>query len=117
MDIILFQGELPMGDSQGATMVFAQDFRIDQCAMNERKLTVECRGVEILGPKEHHEVSAHPVYLDQSLVGRLDTDRAEFTVLPLVEAGVHRVTIHVSPFPGFGLCDDFTLRRVTFTYK
>jgi len=36
------------------------------------------------------------------------------TLLPDVEAGVHRIAIHVSPFPGLGLCDDFTLRRVVF---
>ena len=35
----------------------------------------------------------------------------------LGEAGVHRVAIHVSSFPGVGLCDDFTLRRVAFSCK
>jgi hypothetical protein len=116
MDIIVFAGKLPMGDSQDTTMVFAQDFRIDECATKEKKLSVECAGVEILGPPEHHEVSSHPVYLDHTLVGRIDADKKEFSVLPTVEAGAHRVAIHVSPFPGFGLCDDFTLKRVVFSY-
>ena len=117
METVIFEGALPLGDSKGATMVWAGDFRAMQCALAERKLTVECAGVEILGPPEHREVASHPVYLDHVMVGRLSGDRAEFTVLPAVEAGVHRVSIHVSPFPGVGLCDDFTLRRVVFTCK
>jgi hypothetical protein len=55
------------------------------------------------------------VYLDYTLVGRIQADRTELTVLPDVEAGVHRVSVHVSPFPGQGLCDDFTLRRIVFS--
>jgi hypothetical protein len=115
MDIVIFEGELPLGDGKGASMVFAHDFRVDQCAVGERKLVIECAGVEILGPREHREISSHPVYLDHTQVGRLDADRAEFRLLPAVEAGVHRVAIHVSAFPGVGLCDDFTLRRVVFS--
>jgi hypothetical protein len=117
MEIVIFEGELRLGDSKNATMVFAQDFRVMQCALGERRLTLECTGVEILGPEEHHEVSSHPVYLNHVLVGRLDADRKEFTVLPAVEAGSHRVTVHVSPFPGPGVCDDFTLRKVVFHCK
>jgi hypothetical protein len=117
MEIVIFEGELKLGDSKGATMVFAQDFRVVQCATGERKLTVECRGVEILGPELHKEISAHRVYLDHTLVGRLSADRAEFSVLPEIEAGVHRVAIHVSPFPGAGLCDDFLLKRVTLSCR
>lgn len=115
MEITIFQGELKLGDSKGATMVFAQDFRVEQCAGKERRLTVECAGVEILGPELHKEVSSHQVYLDHNWIGRLNGDTADFTTLPAVEAGVHRVSIHVSPFPGAGLCDDFTLRKVVFT--
>jgi hypothetical protein len=51
------------------------------------------------------------------MVGRLKQDRTELTLLPNVEAGVHRIAIHVSTFPGLGLCDDFVLRRVVFTCK
>jgi hypothetical protein len=115
MEIVIFEGELPLGDSRNATMVFAHDFRVGQCALQEKKLMIECSGVEILGPEEHHEIASHPVYLDQTLVGRISQDRSEFMLLPVVEAGVHRVAIHVSPFPGLDLCDDFTLRRVVFS--
>ena len=114
---MVFEGDLPMGDGKGATMVFAQDFRVEQCALQEKKLTVECKGVEILGEPEQKEISSHPVYLDHTLVGRLDANRMEFTTLPEVAAGVHRVEIHVSPFPGLGLCDDFTLKYVIFSCK
>lgn len=115
MELIIFAGELKLGDGAGATMAFAQDFRVSQCAAAPRRLLIECEGVEILGPELHKEVSAHPVYLDHTLVGRLSGNTAEFTVLPGVEAGTHRVTIQVSPFPGQGLCDDFTLRRIVFS--
>jgi hypothetical protein len=114
-EIVVFEGSLPLGDSKNASMVFAQDFRVEQCALKERRLVVECAGVEILGPKEHQEISSHPVYLDHVLVGRLGGDRVEFSVLPAVDAGIHRVEIHVSAFPGFGLCDDFTVKRVVFS--
>jgi hypothetical protein len=114
MQITIFEGELKMGDGKGATMLFAQDFQVVQCAVGDRRLTVECSGVEILGPEAHREISAHAVYLDHTLVGRLSGDRAEFTILPEVAAGAHRVAIHVSPFPGAGLCDDFVLKRVEF---
>jgi hypothetical protein len=114
MEIIIFEGQLMLGDGKGATMVFAQDFRVPECAMGERKLSILCTGVEILGPKEHLEISSHLVYLDNTLLGRLAGDVIDFALLPAVEAGLHRVSIQVSPFPGFGLCDDFTLRRVAF---
>jgi len=117
MEIVIFDGELALGDSKAATMVWAQDFRVVQCALQERKLTIECSGIQILGPEEHHEISSHPVYLDNTLVGRLDRDRTELTLLPPVDAGTHRVSVHVSPFPGTGFCDDFTLKRVVFTCK
>jgi hypothetical protein len=117
MEIVIFEGELALGDSKNTTMVFAQDFRVMQCAVGERKLTIECSDIQILGPEEHQEISSHAVYLDQCPVGRLKQDRTELTLLPEVEAGVHRVAIHVSPFPGLGLCDDFTLRRVVFSCK
>jgi hypothetical protein len=115
MEIVIFEGELPLGDGPAATMVFAHDFRLPQCAAGERKLTVECAGIEILGPEEHREISSHAVYLDHTLIGRLAKDRTEFTLLPPVEAGVHRVAVHVSAFPGLSFCDDFTLRRVVFS--
>ena len=115
MDITVFEGELTMGDGKGATMLFAQDFRVLQCALQEKKLTIECEGVQILGRAEQLEISSHAVYLDHTLVGRLSGNKAEFTLLPGVEAGPHRVQIHVSPYPGAGLCDDFTLRRVVFS--
>ena len=115
MDTVVFEGALSLGDSKAATMAFAQDFRVGQCATGKRMLTVEASGVQILGPEEHREVSSHPVYLDNVLLGRLDADRKVFAVLPRVEAGMHRVSIHVSPFPGHGLCDDFTLKRVVFS--
>ncbi|MCC2670985.1 MAG: hypothetical protein K0Q72_3456 [Armatimonadetes bacterium] len=115
MEIVIFDGELRLGDSVGATMVFAQDFRVQQCAGAIRKLTILCAGVEILGAEDDKEVSAHSVYLDHTWVGRLTGNMAELTTLPSVEAGTHRVSIHVSPFPGFGVCDDFTLRKVVFT--
>jgi hypothetical protein len=117
MEIVIFEGELKMGDGVNATMVFAHDFRVEECALAERKLMIECAGVEILGPEEHQEISSHPVYLDHALVGRIGRDRTELRVLPVVEAGAHRVAIHVSPFPGLGLCDDFTLRRVVFSCR
>jgi hypothetical protein len=78
---------------------------------------IECQGVQILGANAEHDVSSHAVYLDRLLLGRFDGDRAVFKVLPALEAGVHRVAIHVSSFPGVGLCDDFTLRRVVFSCK
>lgn len=115
MEIVIFDGELRLGDSRNASMVFAQDFRVEQCALGERNLTVECAGVEILGAPELHELSSHAVYLDHTPVGRLDADRATFTRLPPVEAGVHRIAIHVSPLPGLGVCDDFILKRIVFT--
>ena len=87
MEITIFEGELKMGDSKDTTMVFAQDFRVVQCAGAERKLTVECAGVEILGPEVSREISSHLVYLDHTLVGRLAGNRAEFTILPEIEAG------------------------------
>jgi hypothetical protein len=117
MEIVIFEGALSLGDSANATMVFAQDFRVMQCAAGERKLTIECRDIQILGPEEHQEISSHAVYLDHCMVGRLKHDRTELTILPDVEAGVHRLAIHVSTFPGLGLCDDFTLRRVVFSCK
>jgi hypothetical protein len=117
METVIFEGNLALGDGKSATMVFAHDFRVEQCAVGERSLTVECAGVQILGPEEHREVSSHPVYLDNVLIGRLDADRKVFTVLPEIEAGLHRVSIHVSPFPGYSLCDDFTLERVVLTCK
>jgi hypothetical protein len=115
MEIVVFDGNLRLGDGRDATMVFAQDFRVEQCAVGERRLTVECDGVEILGREEVREVSSHAVYLDHTLVGRLDRDRTVFKILPAVAAGVHRVAIHVSPYPGLGVCDDFALKRVVFT--
>ncbi|MGV3719427.1 MAG: hypothetical protein ACO1SX_00840 [Actinomycetota bacterium] len=117
MEIVVFSGELKMGDSAHATMVFAQDFRVPECALRARRMTVECAGVQILGAEPQKEISSHPVYLDHTLVGRLDSDAAEFTVLPPVDAGVHRVSIHVSPFPGAGFCDDFLLKKIVFSYK
>ena len=115
MEIVIFDGQLPMGDSKNATMVFAQDFRVPECVLTERKLTVTCEGVQILGEERHREISSHPVYFDRVLVGRVSGDRAEFTTLPPVDAGLHRISIEVSPFPGSGLCDDFTLQRVVFS--
>lgn len=117
MEIVIFEGELKMGDSKNATMLFAQDFRVEQCALGERTLSVECDGVEILGTDAELEISSHAVYLDQTLVGRFDRDRKVFTLLPPVAAGIHRVAVHVSAYPGFGLCDDFVLKRVVFTCK
>ena len=114
MQIIVFEGHLPMGDSKGATMLFAQDFRVEQCALQMKTLTIECEGVDILGQEDELAVSSHPVYFDHTLLGRLSQNRTEFTILPMVDAGVHRVRIEVSPYPGLGLCDDFTLRRITF---
>src|SRR5439155_19756471 len=95
MEVVIFDGALPMGDSKNTTMVFAQDFRVEQCALGERKIRIECAGVEILGTNEQHDVSSHAVYLDHLLLGRFDGDRAEFTVMPPLDAGVHRVAIHV----------------------
>lgn len=112
MEIVIFEGELAMGDSKNTTMVFAQDFRVLQCATGTRKLTIETDGVAILGAKEVLEASSHAVYLDHCLVGRMDSDKTELTALPDIEAGAHRVAIHVSTFPGSGLCDDFVLKRV-----
>lgn len=117
MEIEIFRGDLKLGDSSNASMLFAQDFRLFQCAGKDRRLSVECEGVEILGPEQHKEISAHLVYLDHTLVGRLNGNAGEFTVLPEVEAGSHRVRIEVSPFPGSGLCDDFVLKRVVFSCK
>jgi len=117
MELVIFQGEIKLGDGVNASMLFAQDFRLFQCAGKERRLTIECEGVEILGPELHKEVSSHPVYLDHTLVGRLGGNSGEFTILPEVEAGAHRVRVEVSPFPGTGLCDDFVLRRVVFSCK
>jgi len=117
MEILVFSGELKMGDSPHATMVFAQDFRVPECALRARTLTIECVGVQILGAELQKEVSSHPVYLDHTLIGRLSGDTAEFTVLPPVDAGTHRVSIHVSPFPGAGFCDDFALKKILFSYK
>lgn len=114
MEIVIFEGELKMGDGKGATMVFAQDFRVLQCALQDKRLTILCEGVEILGTEAQKEISSHAVYLDHTLVGRLAGNSADFTLLPDVEAGAHRVSIHVSPFPGSGLCDDFVLKRVIF---
>jgi len=114
MEVIVFEGELRMGDSRNATMVFAQDFRAEQCAGRRRELIVECDGVQILGQSNHLEVSSHMVYVDATMIGRIRSDRTLFATLPLVEAGVHRVRVEVSPFPGFGLCDDFTLKRIIF---
>lgn len=117
MEIVIFQGELRMGDGANASMLFAQDFRLFQCAQGERSLSIECEGVEILGPELHKEISSHLIYLDNTLVGRLSGNSGEFTILPAVEAGSHRVRLEVSPFPGTGLCDDFVLKRVVFTCK
>ena len=117
MEIVVFQGELKLGDGANASMLFAQDFRLFQCAGKDRRLTIECEGVEIFGPELHKDVSSHPVYLDHTLVGRLSGNSAEFTILPDMEAGAHRVRLEVSPFPGTGLCDDFLLRRVVFSCK
>jgi hypothetical protein len=118
MEVTVFEGEIKLGDSKEATMVWAQDFRVVQCALQEKKLTIECEGVEIrVTAEEQREISAHAVYLDHTLVGRLSGNGAEFTVLPEVAAGAHRVAIHVSPFPGTGLCDDFVLKRVVFSCK
>jgi hypothetical protein len=117
MEIVVFDGKLKLGDSPDATMVFAQDFVASECALRKRRLTVECEGVQILGAEPQHEISSHAVYLDHTLVGRIDGDRAEFAVLPRVDAGTHRVSIHVSPFPGHGFCDDFTLRKIVFSYE
>ena len=114
--VTVFDGDLKLGDSRNATMVFAQDFRMPRCALADRKLTVECSGVQILGDADQKEISSHRVYFDQLLLGRLDSDRGEFSILPPVDAGVHRVRVEVSTFPGFGLCDDFSLRRITFEY-
>jgi hypothetical protein len=115
MVIDIFEGELRMGDSKNATMVFAQDFRVEQCALQNKKLFVLCEGVEILGPEEHREISSHTVYLDHTLVGRLGGNAGEYKILPEVAAGAHRVEVHVSPFPGVGLCDDFVLKSITFS--
>ncbi len=112
MEITVFEGELKMGDGKGATMVFAQDFRLMQCANDERRLTVECEGVEILGAAGVKEISSHAVYLDDLLIGRFRENRAVFTTLPPMDAGRHRVRVEVSTFPGLGFCDDFTLKRV-----
>ena len=118
MEILIFDGELKLGDSKDATMVWAQDFRVIQCALQEKKLTIEAEGVEIrVTAEEQKEVSSHAVYLDHTLVGRMAANVAEFTVLPEVGAGPHRVAIHVSPFPGSGLRDDFVLKRVVFACK
>jgi hypothetical protein len=114
MVIEIFDGELRMGYGKNATMVFAQDFRLEQCALQKKKLYVLCEGVEILGAEEHREISSHPVYFDHTLIGRLSGNSGEFSVLPEAGAGPHRVTIQVSPFPGTGLCDDFVLKSVTF---
>lgn len=110
----IFEGEIRLGDSKNATMIWAQDFYVTQCAQKNKRLIVECSGVEILGREDQKEISSHTVYLDHTLVGRLNGNNIEFTVLPEVGAGPHRVTIHVSPYPGVGLCDDFILKRVTF---
>jgi len=115
MEIIIFEGELKMGDSVGATMVYAQDFRIIQCAMMEKKLRIEAEGVQILGPKEHEDASSHSVYFDHTPVGKIKSDVTELTVLPEAGAGPHRLAIHVSPFPGPGFCDDFVLKKVVFS--
>jgi hypothetical protein len=116
MEIVIFEGEIKLGDSKNATMVWAQDFRVVQCALQEKRLLIECEGVEIrVTAEDQREISAHAVYLDHTLVGRLSGNTGEFKVLPEVGAGPHRVAIHVSPFPGTGLCDDFTLRRVVFS--
>lgn len=116
MVIDIFEGELRLGDSKNATMVWAQDFRVEQCALQQKKLVVECEGVEILvTAEEQREIASHAVYLDHTLVGRLSGNTGTFAVLPEVGAGPHRVAIHVSPFPGTGLCDDFVLRKVTFS--
>ena len=116
MTIDIFEGELRLGDSKSATMVWAQDFRIEQCALKQRKLAIECEGVEIrVTAEDQREISSHAVYPDHTPVGRLSGNGVVFTVLPEVAAGPHRVAIHVSPFPGVGLCDDFVLRKVTFS--
>lgn len=114
IEVVVFEGRLPMGDGKGATMLFAQDFELAQCGSGARKLTVECEGVQILGPAEHQEISSHLVYLDHTLVGRLRADRAEFSLLPAMDAGLHRVRVEVSAFPGFRFCDDFLLKRILF---
>ena len=115
MQVIIFEGELRMGDSVGATMVYAQDFRLSQCAMKKKELLIETDGVQILGGAEQQRVSSHDVYFDHAHVGKIDSDRTLLTLLPEASAGPHRVSIHVSPFPGAGLCDDFVLKRVLFT--
>ena len=117
MEVTVFEGALRMGDGKDATMVFAQDFRLLQCANNERRLTVACEGVEILGPPEVKEISSHAVYLDDLCLGRISADHAVFPVLPALEAGRHRIRIEVSTYPGPGLCDDFTLKRVIVTCR
>jgi hypothetical protein len=38
MEITVFEGELKLGNGANATMVFAQDFRVIQCARMEKKL-------------------------------------------------------------------------------
>lgn len=117
MEIVVFAGSLKLGDSVDATMVFARDFQVPECALRKRRLRLECEGIQILGAELQREISSHPVYLDHTLVGRLGGDTAEFTVLPRVDAGTHRVSIQVSPFPGQGFCDDFTLRKIVFSYE
>ena len=117
MVIDVFEGDLRMGDSKNATMVWAQDFQVMQCALQEKRLIIECEGVEILGREDQKEIASHAVYFDHTLLGRLSGNSVEFTLLPEVAAGSHRVAIHVSPFHGAGLCDDFVLKRVTFSCK
>ena len=97
---------------------FAVDHQLDRLAGAADDMVVSAEFVvrplaEIA--EEQREASSHAVYLDHTLVGRLGADRAEFTALPEVGAGPHRVAIHVSPFPGIGFCDDFVLRKVTFS--
>jgi hypothetical protein len=115
MEIVIFQGELRMGDSVDATMAFAQEFRLLQCATRNKKLTVEAEGVQILGTPETRDVASHSVFFDGLHVGKMSGDRTELTILPEAFAGPHRVEIRVSTLPGSGLCDDFILKRVAFS--
>ncbi len=114
MEVTLFDGQLPMGDGKNATMLFGQDFRVPECVLTDRKLILICKGVQILGDESVREISSHPVYFDRVLIGRIGSDRTELTLLPPVDAGIHRITIEVSPFPGYSLCDDFILERIQF---
>ncbi len=111
-EVTIFNGRLPMGDGLQSTMVFAQDFRLPQCILTERALLIQAEGVQVLGEAAAREVSGHTVWVDHVLIGRIYADRTELNMLPPLDAGVHRVTIQVSPYPGFSLCDDFILERV-----